>query len=65
MNLLSLQTPVKPSSPLAAYERNAILKRLSQIAVALGHSAWTAEQLVALVREQTELRRTLAADESQ
>jgi hypothetical protein len=65
MNPLSLETSVKPSSPLAAYQRNAILKRLAQIAVALGHSTWTAEQLAALVREQTELQRTLAADESQ
>jgi hypothetical protein len=52
----------KPAPRLRAYERDAIIKRLAQIEVAIGHPQRTAEQKSAIVRERTELERTLAAD---
>jgi hypothetical protein len=45
---------------LTAFERNALQKRLGQIAVALGHQRWTAKQSAALMREREELERKLA-----
>jgi hypothetical protein len=53
----------QPAS-LAGHERNAVRKRLSQIAVALGHPRLTAGQFAALIRERKKLERTLAADGS-
>jgi hypothetical protein len=47
---------------IGTYERDAVRARLAQIAVALGHPRLTAKQSAALIRERTELGRTLAAD---
>jgi hypothetical protein len=47
--------------PLTEFERSALQKRLGQIAVALGHPKWTAEQLAALIRERAELESKLAS----
>jgi CheY-like chemotaxis protein len=46
---------------LTAFERNALQKRLGQIAVALGHPRWTAKQLAALMQERAELESKLAS----
>jgi hypothetical protein len=50
---------VDERAPLTAYERSAVLKRLSQIAVALGHPRRTTSQAVVLLRERAELERKL------
>ena len=56
MNPLTLDKPIQ----LGSHERAAVRKRLGQIEVALGHPRLTAKQAAALMREQTELARTLA-----
>jgi hypothetical protein len=60
MNPQQLEQPV----PFEAHERNAVRKRLAQLAVALGHLRLTAGQAAALIREQKNLNRTLAVDDS-
>jgi hypothetical protein len=45
---------------LAEYERNAVRKRLAQIAVALGHPRLPAEQFAALIRERKRLERVFS-----
>jgi hypothetical protein len=52
---------VEDAVQLVWHERDAVLKRLKQIAVALGHPRWTAKQAAALIREQAELERKLTA----
>jgi hypothetical protein len=64
VNPLTFDTSKEPSAPLAEYERQAMLTRLAQIAVAVGHPTWTAKQLQALLRERAELQRKLATDDS-
>ena len=64
MNPLPLDTSVQPSAPLTDDERNAIQRRLAQIDVALGHPAWTAQQLDALLRERAGLQRKVHAADS-
>jgi len=49
--------------PLSDHEHNAILKRLKQIAVALGRPTLTSEQLEALVEERWALVSKLEAIE--
>jgi hypothetical protein len=63
-NLLHFHRTAKPTATLKTHERNLIVKRLSQIEVALGHPQWTPEQLESFMRERAELQRELAADES-
>jgi hypothetical protein len=64
MSLLHLHKPAKRATVLTQYERNAVIKRVAQIAVAIGHPQRSAEQIAALLRERASLESTLAADDS-
>jgi hypothetical protein len=64
MNPVYVDASVKPAAPLTSHEREALVKRLAQINVALGHPTWTAGQLAAFVRERATLERTLAANDA-
>ena len=52
MDRLHLFDPDGRQVPLSDHERNAVLKRLKQIAVALGRPKLTSEQLEALIEER-------------
>ncbi len=64
MSPLCLETSANRTVTLTTHERKAAVKRLAQIAVALGHPSWTAQQSAALLRERAELELALASDDS-
>jgi two-component system, OmpR family, response regulator len=64
MNRPQPEAVVRQSVPLMTHERNAVLKRLAQIEVVLGHPRLTAQQSAALIRERAKLERKLAAVDS-